>query len=219
MAADFDPYHKWLGIPPTQQPPHLYRLLGIDLFETDADVIANAADRQMGHVRSMASGPYAAASQNLLNELATAKLYLLDPRKKAVYDAQWSSPARVAPVPASPAVAAELAASVATPIQDVEDNEPATFEEVASLESSSRAARRGRRGSFGLAIRLFGHVAASVGGLALGYWILCSIGPQYDFLGLMTDAATSGSSGDATADPSGGTDSVDGNSENAPPRR
>jgi hypothetical protein len=32
MAADFDPYHKWLGIPPPQQPPHHYRLLGIDLY-------------------------------------------------------------------------------------------------------------------------------------------------------------------------------------------
>ena len=30
---NFDPYHKWLGISPKDQPPHHYRLLGIDLFE------------------------------------------------------------------------------------------------------------------------------------------------------------------------------------------
>ena len=26
----FDPYHKWLGIPPKQQPPDHYRLLGVE---------------------------------------------------------------------------------------------------------------------------------------------------------------------------------------------
>ena len=38
MSTLFDPYHKWLGIPPDQQPAHHYRLLGIGLFESDADV-------------------------------------------------------------------------------------------------------------------------------------------------------------------------------------
>ena len=39
----FDPYHKWLGIPPEQQPASHYRLLGIAEFESDADVIDTAA--------------------------------------------------------------------------------------------------------------------------------------------------------------------------------
>ena len=38
MPESFDPYHRWLGIPPREQPPNHYRLLGIDLFEADADV-------------------------------------------------------------------------------------------------------------------------------------------------------------------------------------
>ena len=41
MTESFDPYHKWLGIPPQDQPPHYYRLLGIELFESDPDVISN----------------------------------------------------------------------------------------------------------------------------------------------------------------------------------
>ena len=41
----FDPYRKWLGIPPQEQPPNHYRLLGIGLFESDFDVISNASDR------------------------------------------------------------------------------------------------------------------------------------------------------------------------------
>ena len=28
----FDPYRKWLGIPPQEQPPNHYRLLGIGLL-------------------------------------------------------------------------------------------------------------------------------------------------------------------------------------------
>jgi hypothetical protein len=44
MREDFDPYYLWLGIPPVDQPPDHYRLLGVTQFESDADVIRNAAD-------------------------------------------------------------------------------------------------------------------------------------------------------------------------------
>ena len=84
----FDPYRKWLGIPPQEQPPNHYRLLGIGLFETDFDVISNASDRQMFHVRTFQSGPYAEIAQFILNELAAARVCLLDPPRKAEYD-RW----------------------------------------------------------------------------------------------------------------------------------
>ena len=29
IAGAFDPYHQWLGIPPEQQPPDHYALLGL----------------------------------------------------------------------------------------------------------------------------------------------------------------------------------------------
>lgn len=86
MEAKFDPYYKWLGIAPREQPPNAYRLLAIDLFESDADVIANAADRQMVHLRTFASGPQGAATQAILNEVARAKVVLLNAEKKAAYD-------------------------------------------------------------------------------------------------------------------------------------
>ncbi len=116
--ASFDPYRKWLGIPSEEQPPHHYRLLGIGLFESDSDVIANAADRQMTHVRTFQSGKYTAQSQRILNELAAARICLLDAQKRAVYDAalklkQPASPAMPLPpmppgpgMPPSPGVSA-----------------------------------------------------------------------------------------------------------------
>lgn len=86
--AEFDPYHKWLGIPKKHQPPHHYRLLGIDLFEDDPDVIDAAANRVMTYLQQCATGKYVAASQKLLNEVAKARVVLLNPNKKAKYDAQ-----------------------------------------------------------------------------------------------------------------------------------
>ena len=43
-----DPYHKWLGISPKDQPPDHYRLLGIDRFESDPEVISSAAIIEAG---------------------------------------------------------------------------------------------------------------------------------------------------------------------------
>ena len=88
MSAEFDPYRRWLGIPPHEQPPHHYRLLGIGVFEDDPDVIEEAADRQMSHVQTHKTGQYSALSQKLLNELSAAKLCLLNPDEKNAYDAQ-----------------------------------------------------------------------------------------------------------------------------------
>ena len=70
MSNTFDPYHTWLGIAPAEQPPNHYRLLGIALFEESRDVISNAADRQMAHIRTFQGGKHAAESQKLLNELS-----------------------------------------------------------------------------------------------------------------------------------------------------
>ncbi len=86
MAESFDPYHRWLGIPPKQQPPNYYRLLGLELFEEHPDVVRDAADQRMAHVRTYQLGQYAEYSQTILNELAAARACLLDPDKKAQYD-------------------------------------------------------------------------------------------------------------------------------------
>ena len=58
MPEHFDAYHKWLGIRPEEQPPNHYRLLGVAPFESDRDVLANAADQRMAHLRNFQSGPH-----------------------------------------------------------------------------------------------------------------------------------------------------------------
>jgi len=87
MAESFNPYHKWLGIPRNQLPPNHYRLLGIDPFESDPDVIEAAADQRSAHLRTFRTGKHAEISEKLLADVAAAKVCLLRPEAKAEYDA------------------------------------------------------------------------------------------------------------------------------------
>jgi hypothetical protein len=123
MAENFDAYHVWLGISPEQQPPDRYRLLGLNRFEDSAEVIDNAADRQMAHLKTVATGKHAARSQDLLNEIAAARVCLQDAANKSIYDAQLKaalatgpqSISRVKPLrqamPVAPAIAPTQAPS------------------------------------------------------------------------------------------------------------
>ncbi len=115
----FDPYHIWLGIPPDEQPPNHYRLLGLRDFEADPEVIENAADSRMSHVRTFQSGRYAHQSQKLLNELAGARVILLSPAKREAYDKELR--ARQQPKPDPPKLeplAAPASADVLQPVQE-----------------------------------------------------------------------------------------------------
>jgi formylglycine-generating enzyme required for sulfatase activity len=86
----FNAYHAWLGIPPKDQPANHYRLLGLELLESNLDVIEAAADRQMGFVRQYQSGEHAVDAARILNELAQARLCLLKSATKTAYDAKLS---------------------------------------------------------------------------------------------------------------------------------
>lgn len=102
----FDPYYTWLGIRPEETAggtPNHYRLLGLALFEDNAAVIDNAADRQMSHVRTFQTGPHAAASQRLLGEITLARICLVNPQKRAAYDAALRT--KLSPAPVQPSLA------------------------------------------------------------------------------------------------------------------
>ncbi len=101
MEEVFDPYHIWLGIPPDEQPPNHYRLLGIRLFEEQPAAIEHAAEQRMAHLRSLQSGKHAALSQKLLNEVAAARVCLLQAAKRAAYDRQLREALQARPVVAA----------------------------------------------------------------------------------------------------------------------
>ena len=113
-ASNFDPYYQWLGIPPSERPINHYRLLGVEIFEDNGDVIAHAADRQMAHLKSFSAGPHSSDSQQVLNALAKARLCLLNAKAKTAYDRQLhktiapppqeTTPSPVESIPHTPSV-------------------------------------------------------------------------------------------------------------------
>jgi hypothetical protein len=84
----FDPYHKWLAIPPGRRPPTHYQLLGVAPEEKDLEIIEEAALGRTAHLRTYQSGEHAAECAKLLNEIAQAVLVLRDPSKRKEYDAE-----------------------------------------------------------------------------------------------------------------------------------
>ena len=136
MAEQFDPYRKWLGIPDQPQHPHHYQLLGLALFEDDPDVIENGANRQMTHVRSFQTGQYASHSQDLLNEIAQAKICLLQPDSKASYDLQLQTKIKAtAPHPGMDPMTP--VATIAIPVAAAANTEVATPVRAAATEQAT----------------------------------------------------------------------------------
>lgn len=117
-TVEFDPYYRWLGIRDPRRPPNHYRLLGLELFETDGEVISAAADRQMAHVRGYSNGPHGVLSQHVLNEISSAKICLLNPGRRSLYDDQlrqeMASAGMAAYMPPGAAMAAPAPPAVGT---------------------------------------------------------------------------------------------------------
>lgn len=86
MPEKFDPYYEWLDIAPAEQPADYYRLLGLEIFEEDKEVIRDHADERMAKVRTHQHGKHSRSSQRILNELSAAKHCLLDKKLRPIYD-------------------------------------------------------------------------------------------------------------------------------------
>jgi len=89
MAVDF--YTKWLDVPPGPRPPDYYTLLGIELFCDDLDAIEQATRRQLTRLDSVALHPdrkTREAVQNMMNEVARARVDLVNPNRRPDYDRQ-----------------------------------------------------------------------------------------------------------------------------------
>lgn len=83
---EFDPYVEWLDIDPALCPPNYYDLLGVMPFEDDRQLIEQAFELRLAHVRSFQTGPRGKFTQDLLNELAQARLCLLNTDARQIYD-------------------------------------------------------------------------------------------------------------------------------------
>ncbi len=132
--------YKWLGISPAQQPANHYRLLGTSQYEADPEVISAAADRQMGHIRTYQAGPHSDLSQQILNQIAAAKVCLLNAAKRAEYDGALRSGV----VPANPAAESSAAAAEqpAPAPQEEPEADPLDYSAAPSFTRTKAARRR-----------------------------------------------------------------------------
>jgi len=208
MSASFDPYYTWLAIPPAEQPPTFYRLLGIPTFEANPDVIENAADQRMVHLRGFQSGKYAALSQKLLNEVAAARVCLLNAEKKRAYD-DWLR-ARLAAAAAQANPHADPVPS--PPVEPPVDTQLASFFDDVSPKSASKAkpalrsakpngSASGRKPVAGLAV---GGALVGLAAIGLLVWGLSSDAPTQPASGedhRATDSASQPPGGQADAEP------------------
>lgn len=143
MLSKREAYAKWLGLREQAFPLNHYRQLGIVDFEADPEVISNAADSRMSFVRQFHRGENAAVAADILNELAQARVTLLNAQRKAQYDAslrhvhQANRPSPPVPPVIAPPASATAASAVFVPAVD-----------------TRRAGRRRSRGPMVVAIGL-----------------------------------------------------------------
>ena len=143
MAEAFDPYYIWLGIPPEEQPADHYRLLGVRKFESNEEVIVNAADQRVRHLRSMQTGKRQAETQKLLNEISAASGVLLNPEKRQEYDAQLKAKESAnRPIPKARPIATPLPVAAphsAAPVPVPQFSAPPRPEPYVAAKASPRA--------------------------------------------------------------------------------
>src|SRR5208337_679368 len=76
-----------------------YELLGLGPSESDPATIDQAALRRMSKVRQHQLGPQSDLSQEVLAELARARLILMDPDRRTDYDAKLQTRGEIRPGP------------------------------------------------------------------------------------------------------------------------
>ena len=86
MNGDFDPYQRWLKIPPNRRPPSYYDLLGVPDDERDLRRIDDAAAARMAKVRARALGERGDLVTPLLNQLSQALDCLVNSTARKAYD-------------------------------------------------------------------------------------------------------------------------------------
>ncbi len=185
MAAGFDPYHRWLSIPPSEQPPNHYRLLGLQEFEASVEVIENAARRQMTHVAPHLQSPLRPYAKNLIRELDVARKCLLEPEAKVAYDAWLEQRSKFA--------ATETPSRVqpSAPERDSRDFFVAgsPFDSATSPANIRVSKLRRPKSKSVPIVFLIMWVAGGAIGLLAGYAVLCMLDPKYDFLHVMFSEA------------------------------
>ncbi|HRX86191.1 MAG TPA: FHA domain-containing protein [Phycisphaerae bacterium] len=87
--APLDPYSEFLQLPPGPRPPHLYDLLGVELFCAQRERLEHAAREQYRRIKQYQEHPQRdirEAVQDVITRIANARIMLTNPAQKEEYD-------------------------------------------------------------------------------------------------------------------------------------
>lgn len=137
-----DLYTLWLGIGPGPRPPDHYALLGLERFCQDIEAIESATRARLTRLDEFAMHPdrdTRDAVQDMMNEVARARVCLVNPAKRGAYDQ------RLGGGPAAPAGAAQAAVAPARPLPPresvFEQGEPVFARDEPALAGTGPAGR------------------------------------------------------------------------------
>ena len=84
-SGNFDPYHKWLGLPPGKWMPTHFELLGLSIDEEEPSVIELAIKRQRDFMKGMRGGKFPELVDQILIQIQDAEITLLEPDSRRQY--------------------------------------------------------------------------------------------------------------------------------------
>jgi hypothetical protein len=128
-----DLYQEWLGVEPGRRPPDHYALLLLPRFRDDMDAVESGARRQMDRLDKYALHPdreLRDAVQRMMNEVARARVCLVNPARKKEYDKSLAAQLGLSPPAEQPVEPALPRAVVLAAEAPPRDNVPA-FERTA----------------------------------------------------------------------------------------
>ena len=190
MSDNYNLYYKWFGIRPEEMPTNAYRLLGVQVFEPDDDVIANAVQQRTSYLRSFLTSEDGATAQQILDEFKQIEVCLLNPETKATYDEQLRGflalqpqpePSHLQPPPSNSAEP-PIDRAFATGISDSPTESTAPAFVPTTRPDSSQPRRRKQKN---VAVEMVKVVLGGIAGLVLAYLFLSWIRPDIDPLGLL----------------------------------
>ncbi len=88
-STDDDAYVRFLDLPPGPRPPHHYALLELELFCSQPERIENAVQKLFRRIKPYeynADRKTREQIQDVMNQIATARVVLMDARAKDAYD-------------------------------------------------------------------------------------------------------------------------------------
>ncbi|MDP6636568.1 MAG: hypothetical protein QGG42_16845 [Phycisphaerae bacterium] len=141
MEVDY--YTEWLGAPPGDRPPNHYVLLGLDVFCRDLQAIETATRRQLACLDKFTLQPDRETRdlvQNMMNEVARARVDLANPERRAEYDRGLARELGVDEPPEIP-VGAQSAEQTASPLQPRMRLEPESPLTIDSRKSQGKVHR------------------------------------------------------------------------------